>query len=217
LNGTRRPSQTVFEPALLFFPHTSSPLFAWLRSRPGAQRPTAALIALSGAQSLSGLKLQPIWAMKGVPDRPSMLHTTKLLAVGAIHAVSDDPEACNDLSCGDRDAAFALVAESDDDVFAFLSPDDSALAAELESGYSATPSRDWSEDGDEEPARAADPVRFYFFCRNEEDRHWLHSACFARRTGIGLAALEICPATGAGTCLLRVPRGVRTIPILTAE
>lgn len=145
-----------------------------------------------------------------------MLHTTRLLVVGAIHAVADDPAARAELSCGDKDAAFALVAESDDDVFAFLTPDEPGMSMDPDAGYASTESRGWTEDGDD-PDPESDPVRFYFFCRNEEDRHWLHGACFAQPGGVGLAALEICPATGAGICLLRVPRGVRTISILTAE
>lgn len=145
-----------------------------------------------------------------------MLHTTRLLAVGAIQAVADDPDARAELSCGDRDAAFALVAESDDDVFAFLTSDSHGLAADPEPGYDPRDPRGWSADADE-PEDDLAPIRFFFFCRHEEDRHWLHGACFAQPDGVGLAALEICPATGAGVCLLRVPRGVRTIPILTAE
>jgi len=144
-----------------------------------------------------------------------MLHTTKLLVVGRIQAVADDDAARAELSCGDRDAAFMLVAESDDDVFAFLSPDEPGMSVDPDAGYSSPESRAWSDEDEE--ADPGDPVRFYFFCRNEEDRHWLHGACFAQRDGVGLAALEICPATGAGICLLRVPRGVRTIAILTAE
>ncbi|MBE2213853.1 MAG: hypothetical protein IAE82_08280 [Opitutaceae bacterium] len=144
-----------------------------------------------------------------------MLHTTRLLVVGSIHAVVDDPASRAELSCGDRDAAFALVAESDDDVFAFLTPDEPGMSVDPEAGYSSTESHGWAEEGDEPPDQ--EPVRFYFFCRHEEDRHWLHGACFAQPDGVGIAALEICPATGAGICLLRVPRGVRTIAILTAE
>lgn len=145
-----------------------------------------------------------------------MLHTTKLLVVGTIQAVADDQTARAELSCGDKDAAFVLVAQSDDDVFAFLTPDDPGLSLDPDAGYSSPESRGWSEENDD-AAEEPDPVRFYFFCRNEEDRHWLHGACFAQPQGVGLAALEICPATGAGICLLRVPRGVRTISILTAE
>lgn len=145
-----------------------------------------------------------------------MLHTTRLLVVGSIHAVVDDAAARSELSCGDRDAAFSLVAESDDDVFAFLTPDEPHLELPPDSGYTGQAQRPWSDEAEEsEPAH--DPVRFYFFCRNEDDRHWLHGACFAQPDGVGLAALELCPATGAGICLLRVPRGVRTIPIMTAE
>jgi hypothetical protein len=144
-----------------------------------------------------------------------MLHTTRLLVVGSIHAVADDAAARTELSCGDKDAAFALVAESDDDVFAFLTPDEPGMSLDPEVGYGTNEARSWSEENDD--ATAGDPVRFYFFCRNEEDRHWLHGACFAQPEGVGLAALEICPATGAGICLLRVARGVRTIAILTAE
>jgi hypothetical protein len=144
-----------------------------------------------------------------------MLHTTRLLVVGSIQAVADDPAARAELSCGDKDAAFALVAESDDDVFAFLTPEEPGMSVDPDAGYGSAEARSWSEDG--EDTAESDPVRFYFFCRNEEDRHWLHGACFAQPEGVGLAALEICPATGAGICLLRVARGVRTISILTAE
>lgn len=146
-----------------------------------------------------------------------MLHTTRLLVVGSIHAVADDRDARSELNCGDKDAAFALVAESDDDVFAFLTPDDSAVGSSPESGYTAHSPEVWADESEEDGETGYDPVRFYFFCRNEDDRHWLHGACFAQPDGVGLASIELCPATGAGTCLLRVPRGVRTIPILTAE
>lgn len=145
-----------------------------------------------------------------------MLHTTRLLVVGSIHAVADDPDARAELSCGDKDAAFALVAESDDDVFAFLTSDDPEARSDPDSGYDPHSGRQWSAEGEDDGADCA-PVRFYFFCRNEEDRHWLHGACFAQPHGVGLAAIELCPATGAGICLLRVPRGVRTIAILSAE
>lgn len=145
-----------------------------------------------------------------------MLHTTRLLVVGSIHAVADDRAARAELSCGDKDAAFALVAESDDDVFAFLTPEDPGMSMDPESGYSQ-PGDAWNEEAQDQGDEEDEGIRFYFFCRHEEDRHWLHGACFAQPNGVGLAALEICPATGAGICLLRVPRGVRTIPILTAE
>ncbi len=145
-----------------------------------------------------------------------MLHTTRLLVVGSIQAVADDRTAQAELSCGDKDAAFSLVAESDDDVFAFLTPEDTGMSMDPDSGYHP-PAEEWNEDAAEGGELEDDGIRFYFFCRHEEDRHWLHGACFAQPNGVGLAALEICPATGAGICLLRVPRGVRTIPILTAE
>lgn len=155
---------------------------------------------------------------EGIQNCAAMLHTTRLLVVGVIHAVADDPDALAELSCGDRDAAFALVAESDDDVFAFLTPDESGMSLDPNPEYAApAEAREWSEDTDDGFDAAGEPVRFYFFCRNEEDRHWLHGACFAQPNGVGLAALEISPATGAGICLLRVPRGVRSISILTAE
>lgn len=146
-----------------------------------------------------------------------MLHTTRLLAVGAIRAVADDPDSRAELSCGDWDAAFVLEAESDDDVFAFLSSDERGALGDPHDGYESQDARLWSPESDEDMDDADAPIRFFFFCRHEEDRHWLHGACFAQPDGVGLAALEICPATGAGICVLRVPRGVRTITILTAE
>lgn len=146
-----------------------------------------------------------------------MLHTTRLLVVGSIHAVADDRAARSELNCGDKDAAFALVAESDDDVFAFLPPDETDMHSNPDAGYTPGAADNWVEESEDAGDSGYDPVRLYFFCRNEEDRHWLHGACFAQPAGVGLAAIELCPATGAGVCLLRVARGVRTIPVLTAE
>lgn len=165
--------------------------------------------------------------MQKVGFRRAMLNCSSLLFLGRVKAVVDDDSA-DVLSCADKDAAFALIATTEDDVID-LRPGVSAIrrvredakrrrteqAAEADQNVADREDDDRADEGEDDDSDDF-PVRVFFFCRDEEDRHWLHGACFAQPKGVGLAAIELDPTACLATCSIRVPGGVREIAIIPA-
>lgn len=125
-----------------------------------------------------------------------MLNATKLLFVGQVRPAIEDP-AYPMITCGDKDAAFTIIAESSDDVIATL-PGDQAPKQLVEFASDSIPVGSF-------------PLRVFFFCDKFQDHEWLEESCRGEGSDMVMASLELDPDNDSGLCFIRTGEGIRAI------